>query len=189
MAMNSGQDCIDMAETLIVLAGPNAWLAAREFGSQAAHQGDAVGAKHWRGVARAILRKETARLSVPLEQLSLSLMPVAEPVVAEPVLIEPLRDDPALAPARTDAEVIAAPAIVEAVAVEMEAAPAESASAAVAEEAPAIETADIEVVVLEPISSARELGANAPIPLRARRQAMVEALDEAAAEAIVREAA
>lgn len=176
--MNSGQDCIDMAETLIVLAGGNAWAAAREFGSLAAHRGDAVAAKHWRHVARAILRQQTARLGVPLEQLFLSLVPMTQPAARESVPADP-------AAAESVAEAQAAPGTTP----EAEASPAETA-VVVDGTAETIEVAAADAEMSsDPAPGSREHNPNAPIPLRARRQAMLDASDAAAGDAMVREAA
>lgn len=169
--MNSGQDCIDMAETLIVLVGANAWAAAREFGSAAAHRGDAAAAKQWRQVARAILRQQTARLGVPLEQLALSLVPMTPPATREPVAAEPA----------------AAEQVASAMAPEAESSPAET--VVVDGTAETIELADGEILPPEPAPGSRERNPNAPIPLRARRQAMLDASDAPAGDAVVREAA
>jgi hypothetical protein len=154
MAMSSGQECFEMAETLIVLAGANAWSAAREFGLQAALAGDADGAKYWRGVARAILRQQTARLGSPLEEISLAAAPATQAVVPAAVELSP-----------------------------PEAAPAEEPSG----EAGAAEGAGIEPLLHEPTEVVLGRDSQAPIPLRARRQAMIAARGDADRE--VREAA
>lgn len=188
-AMSSGQDCIEMAETLIVLVGTNAWSAAREFASHAIEAGDAGGAKHWRNVARAILRKASIRLGPPAdcpleiadataataatEQQDL-LISIEESAIvgkapaafeaADPLIAEPVADEPA-----------SAEPVIEAEAVE-----------------PVIKAVG-ESVVEQPVEAAAEpmsrRNINAPIPLRARRQAMLEALGDATGAALEREAA
>jgi hypothetical protein len=65
--MTSTDPIFEMAETLIVLAGANAWAAARAFGSEQAQVGKAETARQWRNVARAVLRKQAAAVGVPAE--------------------------------------------------------------------------------------------------------------------------
>ncbi len=55
--MTSTVPVFEMAETLVALTGDNAWAAARAFGSSFAKEGKPDQARHWRNVARAVLRK------------------------------------------------------------------------------------------------------------------------------------
>lgn len=55
----------EMAETLIVLTGDNAWNAARAFGSDCANKGKPEDARHWRDIARAVLRRISGGMAEP----------------------------------------------------------------------------------------------------------------------------
>jgi len=63
--MTSTDHAFEMAETLIVLAGDNAWAAARSFGATLALEGKPELARQWRNVARAVLRKLTGAMASP----------------------------------------------------------------------------------------------------------------------------
>jgi len=65
--MNDNCEAWQMAETLVVLAGDNAWNAARAFGSDYAHLGKPDEARHWRNVAKAVLRKHCDAFASPAE--------------------------------------------------------------------------------------------------------------------------
>ena len=75
-AMLTTETAFEMAETLVVLAGDNAWNAARAFGSDFAKSGQTDTARHWRDVARAVLRKISGAMAEPS---ILDAKPVIEP--------------------------------------------------------------------------------------------------------------
>ena len=74
--MSSTATALEMAETLLVLTGDNAWNAARAFGSGYAKIGKPDEARHWRDVARAVLRKLSGAMAEPA---ILDAKPVIEP--------------------------------------------------------------------------------------------------------------
>jgi len=93
----SGEHSGLMAETLIVLAGENAWSAARGFRAQSVRDGDLTRARYWRSVSRAVLETYAERLAVTAE---VSAMPDTAPAAPEAPAEMP---EAAAAPAAPDA--------------------------------------------------------------------------------------
>jgi len=101
--MSSTGTAFEMAETLIVLAGDNAWAAARAFGSDYAKRGKPEDARHWRDVARGVLRRISGALAEPsvldakpvissdgfAKPASGSLIPFAVPATAPALRVAP----------------------------------------------------------------------------------------------------
>ena len=81
--MNSSLDVSQLAETLIVIAGDNAWNAARAFGSDYAQMDKPAEARQWRNVAKAVLRKYCNTFASPAElkiapAVSAEVLPMAD---------------------------------------------------------------------------------------------------------------
>lgn len=94
----SGEQSGLMAETLIVLAGENAWSAARAFAQQSVRDRDVTRARYWRSVARGVLKKYAARLASSAgDSAASSATPGALETLAE------AHEAPAAAPAAPEA--------------------------------------------------------------------------------------
>ena len=80
---NTGEQSGLMAETLIVLAGENAWSAARGFAQFSVHRRDVAQARYWRSVARGVLKRYAAKLAssayASAERLAAPAAPEAAP--------------------------------------------------------------------------------------------------------------
>lgn len=96
--MTSTDHVFEMADTLIVLAGGNAWAAARAFGSDLARDGKAELAREWRNVARAVLRKQAAH-NVVSPQFALATSPAFDGLTSAAAEVEtPVLENAGAAP-------------------------------------------------------------------------------------------
>ena len=166
----SGEQSGLMAETLIVLAGENAWSAARGFAQFSVRNRDVGQARYWRNVARGVLKRFASKLAISAE---VSATPLAAPPAppAAPDLAADLQVSAAALAARD-----ALPEMKGVVA----AAPAQPDAPAEKQE-PKTATTD-----WASAESWKNLG-RAPIPMRARRTFPMHAMapEDAPARALV----